>query len=222
MAAGRAVLDERQAIERLKSGDAVGFEFLFQRHKRRVFNLCLRITNNRAIAEELTQEAFLNVFRRITTFRGDAAFTTWLHRIAANCALMYIREQRSRVTETSLQEFEETDEGRMRDTLGAPDLNLTGSLDRIELDHAIAELPPGYRLVLVLHDIEGYEHTEIGELLCCSVGNTKSQLHKARLKLRRILLGQMQKETPARRERRFAPKPVPIAPPRLAEKLQAA
>ncbi len=210
MTAARAVLDERHAIEQLKAGDPAGFEVLFQTHKRRVFNLCLRITNNRAIAEELTQEAFLNVFRRITTFRGDAAFTTWLHRIAANCALMYIREQRSRISETSLQEFEETDEGHQRDTLGRHDAVLAGCLDRVELEYAVTQLPPGYRVVLVLHDIEGYEHTEIAEMLCCSVGNTKSQLHKARLKLRRILLGQTTEERP-REPRRFVPRAIPLA-----------
>src|SRR5512135_3742127 len=170
MNAAHAPLDERQAIERLKCGDPEGFEFLYERHKRRVFNLCLRITGNRAVAEELTQEAFLNVFRRISTFRGDAAFTTWLHRIAANCALMQIREQKSRISETSLQVMEETDEGHTRDTLGRRDPALAGCLDRVELEYALGQLPPGYRVVLVLHDIEGYEHTEIAELLCCSVG----------------------------------------------------
>ncbi len=211
MAIARTPLDERQAVERLKAGDPVAFEFLYQAHKRRVYNLCLRITSNRAIAEELTQEAFLNVFRRISTFRGDAAFTTWLHRIAANCALMYIREQKSRIAETSLHEFEETDEGHLRETLGREDSTLAGSLDRVELEHAIGQLPPGYRVVLVLHDIEGYEHTEIAELLCCSVGNTKSQLHKARLKLRRILLGELAEPAPAKVEYRIRLKPLPAA-----------
>ncbi len=211
MAIARTPLDERQAVERLKAGDPIAFEFLYQAHKRRVYNLCLRITNNQAVAEELTQEAFLNVFRRISTFRGDAAFTTWLHRIAANCALMYIREQKSRIAETSLQDFEQTDEGHVRDTLGREDSNLAGSLDRVELEHAIAQLPPGYRIVLVLHDIEGYEHTEIAELLCCSVGNTKSQLHKARLKLRRILLGEANEPVPARAECRVRLRMLPAA-----------
>ena len=179
---------ERQAIEQLKMGDTAAFEFIYQLHKRRVYNLCLRIAGNRAIAEELTQEAFLNVFRKIQTFRGEAAFSTWLHRIAANCALMYIREQKSRIAEAPLQDFEETEDGHQRETLGRLDASLSSCLDRVELEHAIDQLPPGYRLVLVLHDIEGYEHAEIAELLGCSVGNTKSQLHKARLKLRKLLV----------------------------------
>ncbi len=189
-------MSERDAIERLKAGDPAGFEFLYNANKRRVYNLCLRITGNYALAEELTQEAFLNVFRRINTFRGDAAFTTWLHRIAANCALMHIREQKSRVTETPLHDFEQTDEGHQRETLGREDVLLTGALDRLEIEHAIDQLPPGYRVVLVLHDIEGYEHSEIAELLCCSVGNTKSQLHKARLKLRKVLKADAEQPRP--------------------------
>lgn len=208
-----AAVLERRAIERLKSGDTTAFAFLYNVHKRRVYNLCYRITSNRAIAEELTQDAFMNVFRRISTFRGDAAFSTWLHRIAANCALMYIREQKSRIAETPLQDFGETDEGHQRETLGRQDSVLASSLDRVELEHAITELPPGYRVVLVLHDIEGYEHTEIAELLCCSVGNTKSQLHKARLKLRKLLLG-------ARVDERYASsatrKEVALIPARVA------
>ncbi len=178
---------ERQAIEQLKTGRAGAFEFIYNLHKRRVYNLCLRIAGNRAIAEELTQEAFLNVFRKIQTFRGEAAFSTWLHRIAANCALMYIREQKSRIAEAPLQDYEETEEGHPREMLGRLDSSLRSCLDRVELENAIDQLPPGYRLVLVLHDIEGYEHSEIAELLGCSVGNTKSQLHKARLKLRKLL-----------------------------------
>ncbi len=187
---------ERQAIEQLRAGKTGGFEFIYNLHKRRVYNLCLRISGNRAIAEELTQDAFLNVFRKIHTFRGEAAFSTWLHRVAANCALMYIREQKSRIAEAPLQDYEETDDGNQRETLGRPDASLAVCLDRVELEHAIDQLPPGYRLVLVLHDIEGYEHSEIAEVLGCSVGNTKSQLHKARLKLRKLLATAMRDKTP--------------------------
>ncbi len=195
--AADTTLSEHGAIERLRAGDPTAFATIYNLHKRRVFNLCLRISGNRAVAEELTQEAFLNVFRKVHTFRGEAAFSTWLHRIAANCALMYVREQKSRIVETPLQEFEETEDGHQRETVGRPDATLSHCLDRVELEHAIDQLPPGYRLVLVLHDIEGYEHSEIAELLGCSVGNTKSQLHKARLKLRKVLMGQKEHQAVA-------------------------
>ena len=181
-------LTEAQLIERLKRGDRNSFETLYSNHKRRVYSLCLRMVGNPAIAEELTQEAFLLVFRRIGTFRGDSAFGTWLHRLTVNVVLMYLRQQRSRGPETSLEELETYDDSEPKDTFGAPDPVLISSVDRIALVNAINELPPGYRVILVLHDIEGYEHNEIAELLGCSVGNTKSQLHKARLKLRRLLL----------------------------------
>jgi RNA polymerase sigma-70 factor (ECF subfamily) len=179
-------LTEKEAIELLRNGDAAGFEFLYHSHKRRVYNLCLRLSGNQAVAEELMQEAFLLVFRRIDTFRGDSAFTTWLHRVTVNVAFMYMRQQRSRVTpQVSLEESGPEDS--LYERIGADDSVLSTSIDRITLENAIRELPPGYRIVLVLHDIEGYEHQEIAELLNCSIGNTKSQLHKARLKLRGLL-----------------------------------
>jgi RNA polymerase sigma-70 factor, ECF subfamily len=179
-------LTEKEAIERLREGDSAGFEFLYHSHKRRVYNLCLRLAGNQAIAEELMQEAFLLVFRRINTFRGDSAFTTWLHRVTLNVVFMHIRQQRSRITPQVSLEETGPDES-LYERIGADDSVLTTSIDRITLENAIRELPPGYRIVLVLHDIEGYEHQEIAELLNCSIGNTKSQLHKARLKLRTLL-----------------------------------
>jgi RNA polymerase sigma-70 factor, ECF subfamily len=181
-------LSEKQAIELLKIGDPKGFEFLYRLHKRRVFSLCLRLAGNHAIAEELTQDAFLLVFRRIGTFRGDSAFSTWLHRLTINVVFMYIRQQHSRIVpQASLEQTDFEENESLRDRIGGPDPVLSRSIDRITLENAIARLAPGYRIVLVLHDIEGYEHQEIADLLNCSVGNTKSQLHKARLKLRSLL-----------------------------------
>ncbi len=183
------IFDEAQAIAVLKQGDHSGFEVLYNREKRRIYCLCLRMVGDPALAEEMTQETFLTAFRRISTFRGDSRFSTWLYRIAVNCVLMHIREQRSRISETSLDEVPAADESAsVADRFGHADSKLEASLDRVVLERAIAELPPGYRIVVVLHDIEGYEHNEIAALLGCSVGNTKSQLHKARIKLRRILL----------------------------------
>lgn len=180
-------VSEQEIIEQLRHGDTSNFQRLYDMHKKRAYSLCLRMTGNQAIAEELTQEAFLLVFRRISTFRGDAAFSTWLHRLTSNCVLMHLRQQRSRLTEASYEEPGVNEEGPRQ--FGSPDRVLSVSDDRITLLRAIDQLPPGYRLVFLLHDVEGYEHNEIAEILGCSVGNTKSQLHKARLKLRRSLAG---------------------------------
>jgi RNA polymerase sigma-70 factor, ECF subfamily len=203
-------ISEKQAIELLKIGDPKGFEFLYRLHKRRVFSLCLRLAGNHAIAEELTQEAFLLVFRRIATFRGDSAFSTWLHRLTVNVVFMYIRQQHSRIVpQASLEQTDFEENEHLRDRIGAPDPVLSRSIDRITLEDAIRRLAPGYRIILVLHDIEGYEHQEIADLLSCSVGNTKSQLHKARLKLRTLLSERAQRE--ARPARRHEPSRIHLA-----------
>jgi RNA polymerase sigma-70 factor, ECF subfamily len=176
---------EAEAIERAKQGDEAAFEALYNLHKRRVYSLCLRMVSNPAQAEDLAQEAFLQLFRKISTFRGESAFSTWLHRMTVNVVLMNLR--RKGLPLVSLEETLETDEETPRKELGAPDLKLTGSIDRLQLQRAIEKLPPGYKTVFVLHDVEGFEHNEIAEMVGCSIGNSKSQLHKARLKLRDAL-----------------------------------
>lgn len=176
---------EAEAIERAKQGDEAAFETLYQLHKRRVYSLCLRMVSNPAQAEDLAQEAFLQLFRKISTFRGESAFSTWLHRMTVNVVLMNLR--RKGLPLVSLEETLETDEESPRKELGAPDLKLTGSIDRLQLQRAIDKLPPGYKTIFVLHDVEGFEHNEIAEMVGCSIGNSKSQLHKARLKLRDAL-----------------------------------
>lgn len=178
-------LTEAEAIERAKQGDAEAFEVLYHQHKRRVYSLCLRMTANTAEAEDLAQEAFLQLFRKIGTFRGEAAFSTWLHRMAVNVVLMRLRKKGLPVV--PIDETIETEEDSPKKEPGAPDLSLAGSLDRLQLARAVDALPPGYRTIFVLHDVEGYEHNEIAELVGCSIGNSKSQLHKARLKLRDLL-----------------------------------
>jgi RNA polymerase sigma-70 factor, ECF subfamily len=173
-------LTEAEAIERAKQGDAEAFHFLYDLHRRRV------MTGNTASAEDLTQEAFLQLFRKIGTFRGESAFSTWLHRMSVNVVLMQLR--RKNLPVVSLEETMEGDEeGTVRKEPGAPDERLTGSIDRLQLQRAVDELPPGYRTIFVLHDVEGYEHNEIADMVGCSIGNSKSQLHKARLKLRELL-----------------------------------
>ena len=154
-------------------------------HKRRVYSLCLRMTSNTAEAEDLTQEAFLQLFRKISTFRGESAFSTWLHRLAVNVVLMHLRKKG--LQQISLDEMDTSQDEPVKRDYGSDDRRLTGSVERIGLQNAIADLPPGYRTVFVLHDVEGYEHNEIAQIMSYSVGNSKSQLHKARLKLREWL-----------------------------------
>ncbi|HUK23962.1 MAG TPA: sigma-70 family RNA polymerase sigma factor [Terriglobales bacterium] len=176
---------EGEAIERAKQGDGAAFEYLYNLHKRRVYSLCLRMTANTAAAEDLTQEAFLQLFRKIGTFRGESAFSTWLHRMAVNVVLMQLRKKGLPVV--PLEDTLESEEETPRKELGAPDPLLASSLDRLQLQRAVEALPPGYRKIFVLHDVEGFEHNEIAELVGCSIGNSKSQLHKARMKLRELL-----------------------------------
>jgi RNA polymerase sigma-70 factor (ECF subfamily) len=178
-------LSEAEAIERAKQGDAEAFEALYNLHKRRVYSLCLRMTANTAEAEDLTQEAFLQLFRKIGTFRGESAFSTWLHRMSVNVVLMRLRKKGLPLV--PLDEPQETEEETPKKELGGDDAQLAGSVERLQLQRAIEELPPGYRTIFVLHDVEGYEHNEIAGIVGCSIGNSKSQLHKARMKLRELL-----------------------------------
>ena len=192
-------LAEADAIRQAQQGDAAAFEHIYRLHSRRVYALCLRMVGNTAEAEDLTQEAFLQLFRKIQTFRGESAFSTWLHRLAVNVVLMRLRKKG--LPEVSLEEETEPDEetGGPRRDVGAPDPALVGGIDRVHLERAIAQLPPGYKLVFLLHDVQGYEHNEIAEIMGCSIGNSKSQLHKARMRLRE-LLQEAQREK-ARQER---------------------
>lgn len=178
--------NEAEAIEKAKQGDAIAFQALYDRHKRRVYSLCLRMTANTAEAEDLAQEAFLQLYRKIGTFRGESAFSTWLHRLSVNVVLMHLRKKSLPVVS-----LEETTQPGEDDTpkkdFGADDLALSGSIDRLHLRRAVESLPPGYRMIFLLHDVEGYEHNEIAKIVGCSIGNSKSQLHKARMKLRDLL-----------------------------------
>jgi RNA polymerase sigma-70 factor (ECF subfamily) len=176
-----------ETIRLAQRGDAAAFENLYQTHSRRVYALCLRMVGNPAEAEDLTQEAFLQAYRKIQTFRGDSSFSTWLHRVTVNIVLMKLR--RKKHTEVSLEENTESDENSPspHSEFGEADLRLAGSIDRINLQRAIEQLPPGFKSIFILHDIQGYKHNEIGEILGCSSGNSKSQLHKARMRLRALL-----------------------------------
>jgi len=195
-------LTEADAIRLAQAGDAAAFEFLYGLHGRRVYALCLRMVNNPTDAEDLMQEAFLQLFRKIGTFRGESAFSTWLHRMTVNVVLMRLRKKSLPVT--SLEETTEPDDesGGPRKDVGAPDLRLSGAVDRVNLERSVEKLPPGYRTVFVLHDVQGYEHNEIADIMGCSVGNSKSQLHKARTRLRELLQEEVREQ--ARQERHAA------------------
>ena len=171
-----------ELAQKAANGDMGAFEELYQRHNRRVYSLCLRMTGNVSEAEDLAQEVFIQLFRKIGSFRGESAFTTWLHRLTVNQVLMHFRKRGVRMETTT-----EDGETPIQIVKGTENPNSMPVVDRIALDKAIAQLPPGYRTVFTLHDIEGHEHEEIARMLGCSVGTSKSQLHKARMKLRGLL-----------------------------------
>ena len=184
---GICELPEARVIWMAQRGDEGAFERLYRLHSPRVYAVCMRMLRNPDEAEDSTQEVFLHVFRKIQGFRGASAFSTWLHRVAVNTVLMRIR--RSRQSKAALVENTEGSEenGNPRRELGTPDLHLEGYIDRVALENAIKQLPPKCKLMFVLYDIQGYAHSEIASLLGCSVGNAKSQLHKARVRLRKLL-----------------------------------
>jgi RNA polymerase sigma-70 factor, ECF subfamily len=189
-----AEADNQQATDYVlaqaaSAGDMAAFETLYERHSRRVYSLCLRMTQNQSEAEDLAQEVFIQLFRKIGSFRGESAFTTWLHRLTVNQVLMHFRKRGVRMEQTT-----EDGETPVQVVRGTEDPMRMPVVDRIALDKAVGQLPPGYRTVFVLHDVEGHEHEEIARMLGCSVGTSKSQLHKARMKLRMLLRQQSSSE----------------------------
>ncbi len=170
-------------------GDMMAFEEIYNRHHRRVYSICLRMLQNTTEAEDLTQDVFIQLHRKIGSFRGDSAFTTWLHRLTVNQVLMHFRKRNVKFEKTT-----EEGETPIQIVGGTHNPRKMPVVDKIAIQDAIAQLPDGYRNVFVLHDVEGYEHEEVARILGCSVGTSKSQLHKARLKLRKLL----QKKAPPR------------------------
>jgi RNA polymerase sigma-70 factor (ECF subfamily) len=182
-----AVSRDAEVIARAQRGEAEAFESLFHTYKQQVFRLCLRMIRNVPDAEELTQEAFLTLFRKIHTFRGESAFSTWLLRISMNVVFMRMRRKKPVEILPLEGSFENEGQEPVWKELGSSDLVLENLVDRVCLDSAIAQLPAGYRQVFELHDVLGYQHHEIAEMLGYSVGNSKSQLFKARVRLRKVL-----------------------------------
>ncbi len=185
------------------------FEDLYLTYRSRVWALCLRMTGNPDDAEDLTQETFIRLFQKLDTFRGESAFCTWLRRITINVVLLRFQKASWR-RETSMEALTTTDPLSgcpLPMEFGRIDSQLMGAVDRVNLQRAIDQLPPGFKAVLILHDIEGYEHVEISELMGCSIGTSKSQLHKARLKMRE-LLQQTPPEQPTHRSPEAGEKPL--------------
>ena len=184
MTAGQsqATTDDLELVRQAAAGDQAAFEKLYEQHHRRVYSLCLRMLGNQSQAEDLTQEVFLQVYKKLGSFRGDSAFTTWLHRLTVNQVLMHFRKRGVKLEHTS-------EEGDFTNVIETPlqSTRRISMVERLALEKAVAQLPPGYRTVFVLHDVEGYEHEEIAGLLDVSIGTSKSQLHKARMRLREFL-----------------------------------
>lgn len=178
---------EAEVIRQAQLGDQAAFEEIYRKHRRRVYFVCARITHNPSEAEELTQETFLQLYRKIGSFRGDSTLWTWLYRVTLNIAFMSTRRmQPVSAIEHTLSDSEDSEQASP--DLAREDELLTGSVNRVTLLAAIDRLAPGYRMVLWLHDVLGYEHGEIAEIMGCTMGSSKSQLHKARLKMRAELL----------------------------------
>ena len=177
---------QTDAVVRAQTGDHDAFSELYTKHKTRVFSICMRMVRDYALAEDLTQEAFLQLHRKIASFRGDSAFTTWLHRLAVNTVLMHLRKRALAVVSLDYL-MEDVPEERAGRSFGARDLMQAGVVDRLAIERAIDTMAPGYRSIFLLHDIHGFDHGEIASMLKCTRGNTKSQLHKARRILRGAL-----------------------------------
>jgi RNA polymerase sigma-70 factor (ECF subfamily) len=180
-----SVSPDLELARRAAGGDERAFEGLYRRHFRRVYNLCLRMLRNTDEAEDLAQDVFLHLLRKVGTFRGTAAFTTWLHRVTVNRVLLHFRK-----AALSPVSPEEDNEGRAGGVRGAAvsRSNIPEPDQRLELERAIGQLPEGYRAVLLLYDVEGLDHHEIARELGVSVGTSKSQLHKARRRTRELLM----------------------------------
>ncbi len=176
------LLCDKDLAKMASSGDVAAFEQLYWKHHKRVFAICLKMTKNKSDAEDLTQEIFIKLFHKIGTFRGDSAFTTWLYRMSFNTVLMHFRKAKTIKEDT-------TEEGDLPEFVNLNKIK-SGSnneIDRLVLRDAIEQLPDGYREIFELHVIEGFEHEEIARIVGCAVGTSKSQLFKAKRKLRTIL-----------------------------------
>ncbi len=180
------LLPEKSAPAKARSthGDVESFEALYRAHAPRVYALCLRLTADESKARELTQDVFVQAWKALPEFRGDANITTWLHRIAVNAMLMEQRSERRRLARVALVE-DTTDDAELVELEGS--VNPPDVASAIDLERAIAALPPGVRRAFVLHDVEGYSHEEIAQMTGLAAGTLRAQLHRARQLLMRML-----------------------------------
>lgn len=180
---------ERKAVLQAKRGEIEGFNQIYQSHCKQVYGHCLRMSGNPMEAEDLTQEVFLRVFRKIHTFRGDSLLSTWLHRLTLNVVLMHFR--RKNLPSLSLEQIASPDFGSKGAAKGfeARERLSARLLDSLNLERAISQLPWSWRIVFLLHDVQGYKHEEIARTMRCSVSSSKGLLHKAHLRLRLLLQG---------------------------------
>ena len=173
-------IEEGRLVRQAQAGDLSAFERLYRENVRKVFALCMRMSSDATLAEELTQDVFVRAWQKLSSFRGESAFSSWLYPLAVNVALSERRTRRRRTSR-----FYSTDDLTPFDKPG--ETKAAGPEAGFDIDKALATLPPGARAVFVLHDVEGYKHGEIGQLLGMAVGTSKAQLHRARRLLREAL-----------------------------------
>jgi len=182
---------EMLAIKGAQRGDPAGFQHLYEKYKTYVYSLCLRMTHDPSLAEDLTQDIFLHVWRKIASFKGTAMFRTWLYRVSVNMVLLYFRRHKMNTLSLDNDTLTST-EIKIAETAHQPDME-----EHISLRRTLGALSPRYRRVLMLHDLHGYRHEDISHLLGITSGASRSQLHKARVKLRIALGAPVKKVTPA-------------------------
>ena len=173
---------DEELASRAADGDAAAFEEIHRRHRPLVYAVALRMTGNAADAEDLTQESFISLFRRVGSFRGEAAFTSWLYRLTVNQGLMHFRRRRARPEDQTADGTIPEGRARRAQRLDAPPV-----VERIAVERAVEALPQGYRAAFLLHDVAGYEHAEIARMTGRHAGTSKSQLHRARAMLREMI-----------------------------------
>jgi RNA polymerase sigma-70 factor (ECF subfamily) len=183
-------------LAKAQAGDSDAFSRLYLQHRKRVFSICLRMVRDFSIAEDLTQETFLQLHRKLATFRGESVFTTWLHRMTVNIVLMRLRKRVLPVVSLDGVLISVAPDEEIVRSFGARDLTQAGVVDRLAIERAVATLPPGYRAAYILHDVQGFQHREIADMQSCTMGTSKSQLHKARRALRSALSPQRVKPIP--------------------------
>jgi RNA polymerase sigma-70 factor (ECF subfamily) len=169
---------DRQLVARCLRNDPGAFDDLYARYAPRVYSLACRITGSPTTGEDLVQDIFLLVYRKLASFKGESALGTWVYRLAANCCVDHLRSRHHRLDQAS---------DALDDEVPPPGAVGRFNPARLDLDRAIEQLPPGYRAAFVLHDVEGYDHREIAGMLGIAEGTSKSQVHKARMRMRALL-----------------------------------